>query len=380
MDKKYLVDSIMRGYDIPKIYLRLLPDEMLEIVDGQQRVDTILKFRDDKITLSGEVSEKELDGKQYSDLNDDYRKRFDDYKFDTVILKNYDDSMVRELFTRLQRGKPLTPAERLNAFPGNIVLIMRQLGLHDFFKLVTMSLKRYHSYLMGARFLLLQYGLEHYNAFSDIGPDKLYSFFTDHKDLDYSSKEFSNAKANLDYLHQAFRVEGEKIPQLSSEVWIINLYILTAILRKNYAMKGKESMLVDFYEKFYGEAENLRQEDIKPVLNSISNDFIIANSSGTGSKENLDIRKKELLSNFLSQVQGLEILDTNRFFNDYEKIAIYEKNKGSDTVAHCAICHKPVSWKEFEADHIKPWSKGGKTVLENAQVLCREDNRAKGSL
>jgi len=40
-DKKYLIDSILRGFDIPKIYLRKLPDDRLEIVDGQQRIDTI---------------------------------------------------------------------------------------------------------------------------------------------------------------------------------------------------------------------------------------------------------------------------------------------------------------------------------------------------
>jgi len=255
---------------------------------------------------------------------------------------------------------------------------MRQLGSHDFFKLVNMSLKRYHSYLIAARFLLLQYGLERFNAFSDIGPDRLYSFFDEHKDLDFNSREFLNAKGNLDYIQQAFRVEGEQIPQLSSEVWIINLYLLSAILRKSYAMRGKEATLVDFYKKFYGEAENLKREKIKPVLNNISNEFIIANSSGTGSKENLEIRKKELLTNFLAQTQGLEILDPNRLFTEYEKIAIYEKGKVAG-VARCTVCQRSVMWNEFEADHIRPWSQGGKTIFDNAQLLCRDCNRAKGA-
>jgi hypothetical protein len=374
IDKKYLIDSILKGFDIPKIYLRKLPDDMYEIVDGQQRIDTIWKFRDDKITLSGEISGKEVDGKQYSDLRDAFRDVFDEYELDTVILKNYDDEKVRELFTRLQRGKPLNPAERLNAFPGSVVLIMRELGNHPFFKLVNMSLKRYHSYLIAARMLDLQYGIEQFNSFPDIGPDKLYGFFTDHKDLDYNSREFQNVKTNLEYLAQAFRSQGEQIPQLSSEVWIINLYMLIAVLRKNYAMRGKESFLVNFYKTFWGEAENLRRDEQKPVLNSISGQFILANSSGTGSRENLEIRKKEMLTNFVSQVQSLELLDTNRLFNDYEKAVIYEKGKGE-----CAICHKQVTWKEFEADHVKPWSAGGRTVFDNAQLLCRDDNRAKGA-
>ena len=31
--------------------------------------------------------------------------------------------------------------------------------------------------------------------------------------------------------------------------------------------------------------------------------------------------------------------------------------------------------EEMEADHITPWSKSGKTTLENCQMLCLQDNR-----
>jgi 5-methylcytosine-specific restriction endonuclease McrA len=38
-----------------------------------------------------------------------------------------------------------------------------------------------------------------------------------------------------------------------------------------------------------------------------------------------------------------------------------------------------VSWVEFEADHILPHSKGGKSELWNGQVLCRTHNRRKSN-
>jgi len=36
-----------------------------------------------------------------------------------------------------------------------------------------------------------------------------------------------------------------------------------------------------------------------------------------------------------------------------------------------------VPWKDYQADHIMPWVKGGQTALDNAQVLCSLHNAQK---
>ena len=46
----------------------------------------------------------------------------------------------------------------------------------------------------------------------------------------------------------------------------------------------------------------------------------------------------------------------------------------------CKLCGVTITGKDIHFDHIKPWSKGGETVLENLQVLCAEHNLAKGDL
>ena len=46
----------------------------------------------------------------------------------------------------------------------------------------------------------------------------------------------------------------------------------------------------------------------------------------------------------------------------------------------CKLCGITVTGKDIHFDHIKPWSKGGETALENLQVLCAEHNLAKGDL
>lgn len=46
----------------------------------------------------------------------------------------------------------------------------------------------------------------------------------------------------------------------------------------------------------------------------------------------------------------------------------------------CKLCGITVTGENIHFDHIKPWSKGGETVLENLQVLCAEHNIAKSNL
>lgn len=54
--------------------------------------------------------------------------------------------------------------------------------------------------------------------------------------------------------------------------------------------------------------------------------------------------------------------------------AAYERQKGI-----CPICGKHFKYEEMHADHIVPWSKGGKTTPDNCQMLCRDCNLKKGA-
>jgi hypothetical protein len=61
-----------------------------------------------------------------------------------------------------------------------------------------------------------------------------------------------------------------------------------------------------------------------------------------------------------------------RAFTDSVKQKVYEKQKGI-----CVKCGKEFKIEEMEADHITPWHEGGKTIEENCQMLCKDDNRRK---
>jgi hypothetical protein len=64
-----------------------------------------------------------------------------------------------------------------------------------------------------------------------------------------------------------------------------------------------------------------------------------------------------------------------REFTDSQKRQAYEAQGGV-----CKKCGKQFNLNEMEADHITPWSKGGKTNAANCQMLCLEDNRRKGAV
>lgn len=64
-----------------------------------------------------------------------------------------------------------------------------------------------------------------------------------------------------------------------------------------------------------------------------------------------------------------------RGFKENTKREAYERQKGI-----CPKCKKKFKIEEMEADHITPWSKGGKTSADNCQMLCKDDNRKKSNV
>lgn len=63
-----------------------------------------------------------------------------------------------------------------------------------------------------------------------------------------------------------------------------------------------------------------------------------------------------------------------RKFNDTIRYKVFSKQKGL-----CPHCRGVYTVEEMEADHITPWSEGGKTIEDNCQMLCKKCNRKKSS-
>ena len=83
-----------------------------------------------------------------------------------------------------------------------------------------------------------------------------------------------------------------------------------------------------------------------------------------------DVTKKSGIYDYV--LSGNERALSIRAFTDNMKREAYERQGGV-----CPVCKKSYDLGAMEADHIVPWSKGGKTLAENCQMLCKMDNRTK---
>lgn len=118
--KLLLLDSIFNNYDLPKFYfLQVNINNRMswEVVDGQQRINTIVEFANDvlKIPNGTIVNGIDISGKKYSELVAKIKKTFDDYTLTINEIRDVKNGEVNELFARLQKGVPLKPVELRHA-------------------------------------------------------------------------------------------------------------------------------------------------------------------------------------------------------------------------------------------------------------------------
>ena len=102
--QSYFIDTLLRGLPIPSIYIRRVTDRETktnyrEVVDGQQRLTTIVKFIDGKLTL--DKRSKEFAGKTYDTLDDGDQERFLNYQVGVEQLFEAGDDTVLDIFHRI---------------------------------------------------------------------------------------------------------------------------------------------------------------------------------------------------------------------------------------------------------------------------------------
>lgn len=129
--KQQLIDSILRGWRLPKFYLVKYRDDEYEVVDGQQRLVAIYEFFANELPLMDD-SAKLFGGRYYKDLKPKYSDAFDDFEIDFDEIEDASEEELKLFFQRLQQGLPLRSSEKLNAVHSKLRDFCRVQAKHKF--------------------------------------------------------------------------------------------------------------------------------------------------------------------------------------------------------------------------------------------------------
>jgi len=118
--KSYLVDTIIRGKPIPKIFIRQKLNvttkmSVREVVDGQQRLRTILSYVKDGFALA-RTQHPEFGGMRFSQLPEEAQEQFLSFEIAVDLLINLPDPEILDIFARLNSyAVVLNEQEKINA-------------------------------------------------------------------------------------------------------------------------------------------------------------------------------------------------------------------------------------------------------------------------
>ncbi len=418
--KQALMDSLFRRYYIPRLVIRevRISDEQTvnEIIDGQQRITAVQEFFDNKYSLPQSLGDvqKDLPGSYYKDIKTDIKRYISKtLKYQSDIIKNIDEPnnvnhqiTATEIFWRLQQGESLNYMEiahaQLSSLTRNFIVKYADDQTFDykeyksqnenpdkeeFFSLLNVDNTRMKHLQYMARFVIIEKG----GGYADLSDKKIEDFINDAKQSDgigdYSFEKEPEAQATLKALRVFYRIFKDDpmldskagIKELSIEYFIISVYLLIRHLSKYYVIDENSKKTIREFVYYFHERWKTYDETTDFDLQTFSN----RRQQGENDLEARDSILRLIFFQYLKK-KDIEFVakDTQRVFTEIERILIYRKAKGL-----CQECLREglpenearVSWSNYHADHVIPYISGGKTDLDNAQLLCKAHNLSKGA-
>jgi hypothetical protein len=382
--KQLLLDSILREYDVPKVYWQIVKDAdgkllKYDVIDGQQRLRTIWEFQEDGFALAKDadpIDGMEVKGQKYSQLPLEIVEKFNAYALDVVIVEeavqNQEEDEVRDMFLRLQNGTTLKAQEKRNAMTGAMRDFVKEMAAHPFFGKCHFSKARFNFDHLAAQTICLEVNFESNGNITSVRDRDLNKLYRDQTDFDGAGKTAKKVKRVYDFLNRAF---PEKTPELE-RYNVINLYILVSKLLENYVADGLEQKVhdwfIDFEAKRRADYQKPEEEQDSQLIN-----YRQRISSSTDAEDSIQKRIDLISKLFFSAYPDIELKDTQRAFTHEQRLAIF-RNDNETCQLRIKCDGRKITWSDWHADHKTPHTRGGKTVVSNGQVACPECNHAKG--
>lgn len=379
--RQLFIDSILRKYDIPKLYLRQVHRDPYhyEVIDGQQRLRAIWAFYRSEYPLAldaDDVDDQPVAGKRFDDLSLEVKTGFDMFSLQMVLVEGATDDEIDEMFIRYQGGVPLNSAEKRNAISGAIRDFVHELSSgHSFFRSsVAIPNRRFaHDEVLAQMTLTELNGgpttVRHIQLKDMYEKNRQTTHFRRYR------RKTAKIRQVLDFLARAF---PEPVPQLI-KASCLSIYLLASDSLENYAIKGREGDFHDWFMDF----ENRRQQDSDKPEDERDADMVTYDrylTQQSADKTALEHRHTVLKKDLALFISDLELLDPRRYFTEEQRAAIFRNYDGKcANPSNNHDCQVECEWNNFHADHVVPWSGGGKTTVANGQLLCASCNLKKGA-
>lgn len=320
-----VMDTVIKGFPLNTMYWVVREDGRYEVLDGQQRTISICKY------VNGEFSHLM---RYFSNLQKDEKDKILNYELQVYFCEGTPSEKLEWFKTINIAGEKLTTQEIRNAvYAGSW----------------TAEAKKIFSKSNCAAKLLS----EKYVNGSPIRQELL------EKAISWFVGKEDSLICNYMATHQNDNDATELWLYFQNVInWVKTLF---PIYRKE--MKGIEwgEIYNSYHDTQNGLGKNrkdLNSKDLEAKVSKLMADEDVTKKSGIyyyvfdGNEKHLSIRA----------------------FLDRDKRTVYTKQGGI-----CPYCKKHFEFNEMQGDHIVPWSKGGKSVLENLQMLCTECNLKKGN-
>ncbi|MCQ2395218.1 MAG: DUF262 domain-containing protein [Kiritimatiellae bacterium] len=321
-ERDAVIRTVMRGFPLNVMYWVRKKDGSYEVMDGQQRTISICRY------VAGDFAwgDIELGAKYFDRLPEDVRERFLDYELLVYFCEGEESEKIDWFRTINIAGLELTDQEMRNAvYSGPWVA----------------DAKRYFSRPNCAAYRLA---------------GKYVSGDVDRQDfLATAIRWFVKSDKSIAVEQYMGLHQGE---EEATELWlhfqrVVN-WATTLFPAYRREMKGLD--WGRFYAK-YGARKYNPAELEKSVAELMAD---------------REVQSKKGIYEFLLSDRTLPEKLNLRVFDPDDMRTAYENQQGV-----CPVCKRRYAFEEMRGDHIRPWSKGGRTRPENLQMLCADCNARK---
>jgi hypothetical protein len=378
--KVYLIDTLLNDFSIPKLYVRQQLDlekstNYYEVIDGQQRLTTIMKFIENEFPLVRKKHPKpdffnsDLEGKTFNDLSTEDKRKILNYTMSVDLVEGTHDE-ITEMFLRLNLSNTtLNKQEILNSqFFGDFKNLVNRISeefIDQFGEdkiLSGSSIKR-----MGDHQLITSCLVSILLGITD-KQKKFEKVFQDYDDWDQDEMEIVYTQFKKVYNLITIQIFEEEIK--TTRFKSLNQFISIFEFFHDCLFKRNMSLQKEYYKSVKDTLLWL-ERNIRMDGEGLGKEWYDSSQQGGDTSSMRHIRKRILETLLL---EFFNSKDPKRNFTEEDRLIMW--NSGDRL---CKICNKEVeSYSDYDLDHIIPHDRGGETTLINSRVTHSSCNRSRG--